>query len=98
MVKLLHLSLREGDNSIYFYDGELESHDGVLDVPNDRPEWVRAAWVKGYRLDPKTQEFLTYDVVEASLADDSAESAGEEDGKDTRRGRRTVSKDGVRKG
>lgn len=90
MVKLLHLSLRKGDNAVFFYDGELESHDGVVDVPNDRPEWVRAAWVKGYRLDPKTEEFLTYDVVEARLTD-SAESAGEKDGKGTRRRRRTVS-------
>lgn len=90
MVKLLHLSLREGDNAIFFYDGELESHDGVLDVPNNRPEWVRAAWVKGYRLDPKTEEFLTYDVVEARIAD-SAKSAGEKDGTNSRRRGRSVS-------
>ena len=97
MVKLLHLSLREGDNAIFFYDGELESHDGVLEVPDNRPEWVRAAWVKGYRLDPKTEEFLTYDKIEAQLAD-SAESAGEKDGENTRSRGRTVPKDGIRKG
>ncbi len=90
MVKLLHLSLREGEHTVHFYDGELKAEDGVLDVPNDKPEWIRSAWTQGFRLDPKDETFMTFDVVEARAAD-SAKSAGDKDGKDTSRRRRSVS-------
>jgi hypothetical protein len=91
MVKLRHLSLSEGEHVVHFYDGELTAEDGVLDVPNDRPEWVRAAWAQGFRLDPKSGDFLTFDVVEGRMTD-SAKSAGAKTrGKNTSSGGRTVS-------
>ncbi len=91
MVKLLHLSLRTGEHTVHFYDGELKAEDGVLDVPNDKPEWIRAAWTQGFRLDPKDETFMTFDVVEGRVAAESAKSAGAKDGKDTSRRRRSVS-------
>ena len=90
MVKLKHLSWREGELLVPFYDGELTAHDGIIEVPSDRPEWIRGAWVKGFRLDPKTDEFLTFDKIDPAV-NESAESAGEEDGENPRRRRRTVS-------
>jgi len=90
MVKLLHLSLRTGEHEVHFYDGALTAKDGVVDVPSDNPEWLRSAWAQGFRLDPKDETFLTFDVVESRAAD-SAESAGEKSGKGTRSRGRTVS-------
>lgn len=65
MVKLKHFSLRDGDHVVHFYDGELTAKDGVVSIPADRPEWLRSAWAQGFRLDPKTDEVLSFDKVEA---------------------------------
>ena len=55
-ISLKHTIWTEGEKTVYFYEGELTAKDGVVSVPADRPEWVRRAWVLGYRLDPKTGE------------------------------------------
>lgn len=53
---LRHTVWSEGEKTVYFYEGELVAKDGVVCVPADRPEWVRRAWVLGYRLDPDSGE------------------------------------------
>lgn len=52
-VKLKHTVWNEGEKTFYFYDGELVAHDGVLEIPADKPEWIKRAWIMGYRLDVK---------------------------------------------
>lgn len=56
-VKLKH-TVHTADKMFYFYEGEAEVKEGVVTIPADRPEWIRRAWVMGYRLDPKTGENL----------------------------------------
>jgi len=55
-VSLKHTILSDGERTVYFYDGESKSKDGVISIPSDKPEWIRRAWVLGYQLDPKTGE------------------------------------------
>ena len=55
-IALKHTIWHEGEKTVYFYEGELVAKEGVVKIPADRPEWVRRAWVLGYRLDPKTGE------------------------------------------
>jgi hypothetical protein len=55
-VSLKHTIHSAPEKTVYFYDGELIAKDGVIKIPADRPEWIRRAWVLGYRLDPKTGE------------------------------------------
>lgn len=43
----------------YFYDGEVDIKDGIVEIPADRPEWVQRAYIMGYRFDPATEEVLT---------------------------------------
>lgn len=55
-IRLKHTIWSEGTKQVYFYEGELTAKDGVVSIPADRPEWVRRAWVLGYRLDPESGE------------------------------------------
>ncbi len=84
----------------YFYDGECPIVEGVITIPLDRPEWIQRAYLKGYRLDPVSEELLTIDEAlaggrAASPEPESTESAGEEvEGSDS--GGLPADEDGVR--
>lgn len=49
-ITLQHTTRRDGEQTVYFYDGELTAKDGKLTIPTDRPEWVKRAFILGYRL------------------------------------------------
>ena len=49
VVRLRHTT-RGGDWAMYFYDGELPVVDSVLTIPADRPEWIKRAWIQGFRM------------------------------------------------
>lgn len=62
----------------YFYDGETETKDGIIELPLDHPEWIQRAWVMGYRLNPDTEEtVLLADALVAQTTDDSSEEQDE---------------------
>jgi hypothetical protein len=64
-VSLKHTIWHDGERQVYFYEGELTAKDGVVKIPANRPEWVRRAWVLGYRLDPKTGDHVKLeDLIE----------------------------------
>jgi len=90
----------------YFYDGEVPIVKGVVEVPQDRPEWVQRAYIMGYRHDPETEEMLTLDEALAggkktpvpyatAVEQESAESTGETD-EGTDGGGQPAGEDGVR--
>jgi hypothetical protein len=90
MVALKHTVWNEGEKTVYFYEGELKAKDGVLEVPDDRPEWLRRAWVMGYRLDPKTGENILFDdlVPTEVISAESEEGQDEQEPKKKSSGRR----------
>jgi hypothetical protein len=49
----------------YFYDGEAIVHFGVIEIPRDgaHQHWAQRAWMKGYRIDPKTGQELSLEEV-----------------------------------
>lgn len=61
-VRLKHI-IHEADTVLYLYDGELEVKKGVVSIPKDRPEWIRRAWVLGYRLDSKGENARLEDLT-----------------------------------
>lgn len=54
-IRMQH-TIHTADKVVYFYDGEVEAKEGIVSVPRNRPEWVRRAFVLGYRLNPNTGE------------------------------------------
>lgn len=54
-IRMKH-TIHEADTTVYFYEGEVEAKEGVVSVPRDKPEWVRRAFILGYRLNPNTGE------------------------------------------
>lgn len=96
-VTLLHLVRRQGDVMFHFYDGALMAKNGLLSIPADRPEWVRRAWVSGYRLAPDGRALNLWPEVEAEVAKQSAESTGDRV-EDSNAGRQPTTKNRVRQG
>lgn len=89
MVALKHTIWKEGERAVIFYEGELTAKDGVVEVPNDKPEWIRRAWVLGYRLDPENDsEYLRLEDIPTE--DKSAKSEGKKN-EGTRSRRRAAS-------
>lgn len=47
----------------YFYEGETESVNGVIEIPMDRPHWAQRVFRLGFRIDPETGRELTYGEI-----------------------------------
>lgn len=82
-VSMQHIVRKHGNQMFFFYDGMLEAKDGLLTIPSDRPEWIRRAWVSGYRLTPDGRPLNTWPDVEGEVRRQSAESTEENGVKDT---------------
>ena len=68
-IRLRHV-YREGDWVLYFYDGETLVKNSVVTIPADRPEWVRRAYVQGFRLDADGNPITDIDLhVERETAE-----------------------------
>lgn len=52
-VSLKHTILT-GTKTVYFYEGEAVVTNGIVSIPKNRPEWIKRAWILGYKLNPKT--------------------------------------------
>jgi hypothetical protein len=87
------------DQKFYFYEGEVDVHFGVIELPRD-PEfthWAQRAWMKGYRLDPVTGREISLDELVASLSTKSADSAVQESADESSDGGgQPAGEDGVR--
>jgi hypothetical protein len=66
-ITLQHTTRREGEQTVYFYDGELTAKDGKLTIPTDRPDYVKRAWLLGYRL-YRGKEVATWPELEEKLS------------------------------
>lgn len=74
-VSLLHVVRRTGNQMVFFYDGALEAHDGVLTLPANRPDWIRRAWASGYNMSPDGKRRLAlYTDVQAEVKRQTAKS------------------------
>jgi len=49
----------KGSRIFIFYTGQIKVREGVLTIPHHHPEWVRVAWVNGYRVDPATGKAMS---------------------------------------
>jgi hypothetical protein len=58
-VKLRHGIVNKGKKLFAFYDGLLVARDGVIEVPAERFDWIRRAWVAGYALTPEGDRLFT---------------------------------------
>lgn len=65
-----------GDWTEYFYDGRLPVINQVIELPINRPEWIRRAWVLGFR---QTVDGLPVDDLEAHVRREQARDAKEMD-------------------
>lgn len=61
-VRLKHTT-HEADKTLYFYEGEADVKKGVVSIPKDRPEWIRRAWVLGYRNNTKGEPYRIEDLI-----------------------------------
>lgn len=101
-ISLQHIVRRHGNQMVFFYDGALEAKDGLLTLPVDRPEWIRRAWVSGYRLLPDGTLLNGWGEIEAELSRLSTESANsaksteDKSVKDSGTGRQPAPRNGVR--
>lgn len=88
-LKHTHIGHEQPEYKFYFYEGEADVHFGVIDLPLDPnfEHWALRAWLKGYRLDPETNEEITRDelldrihgTTNAAPAEaESTESAGDD--------------------
>jgi hypothetical protein len=99
-VLLKHIYPNELPNQkFYFYEGEVDVHFGVIELPRDPAftHWAQRAWMKGYRLDPVSGREISLDELVASLSTKSADSAVQEsadEGSDG--GGQPAGEDGVR--
>jgi hypothetical protein len=66
-ITLTHTTRREGEQTVYFYEGEATAKDGKITVPTDRPEWVKRVWLLGYRI-YRNKELATWPEVEAIIS------------------------------
>jgi hypothetical protein len=87
---------------VFFYDGALEAVDGLLTLPVDRPEWIRRAWVSGYRLTEDGRMLGGWGDIEAELSNistksaSSAKSTEDKSGEDSGTGRQSETRNRVR--
>lgn len=53
------------EQKYYFYEGEAPIAFGVIEIPRDgaHAHWAQRAWLKGFRIDPKTGAELSLDEV-----------------------------------
>ena len=61
-VRLRH-SIHSGNRMLYFYEGEAQVKEGVVELPLDRPEWIKRAWILGYQYDPESGKTLTLEEL-----------------------------------
>lgn len=68
------------DQKFYFYEGEVDVHFGVIELPRDPQftHWVQRAWMKGYRLDPVSGREYGLDELVAMLSTKSADEDADE--------------------
>lgn len=90
MIPLRHAHF-EGDWLEYFYDGELWVHDSIIEVPVDRPEWLRRSYVLGFRMNPEGEWIEDLDTYVSQVqardaketdASEGANAGGQPDGED----------------
>lgn len=87
------------DQKFYFYEGEVDVHFGVIELPRDPAfeHWAMRAWMKGFRLDPETGKEVSRDELVASLSTKSADSATQESASESSdAGRLPAGEDGLR--
>ena len=51
-IRLRSTRVPDGNFTFYFYDGETEVRNGIIEIDSSRPEWVMRAWIMGFGLDP----------------------------------------------
>lgn len=101
-ISLQHMVRRHGNQMVFFYDGALEAVDGLLTLPADRPEWIRRAWVSGYRLLPDGTLLTGWGDIESELSKistksaTSAKSTEDKSGEDSGTGRQSATTNRVR--
>ena len=61
-VRLKHM-FHSLDVILHQYSGRVIVKGGVAEIPLDHPEWARNAYVRGYRRDPETGEFVNFAEV-----------------------------------
>lgn len=98
-VRLMHTHMR-GDRKFYFYEGETDVEGGVISLPTNRPEWIRRAWVMGWRLNPETGATVSVaDALAGNIeAAKTAEDSSKEQDENSDSGRQSGPDNGVREG
>lgn len=66
-ITLQHTIRRQGEQTVYFYEGQLTAKDGKLTLPTDNPTWIKRAWILGYRL-YKGKNLATWPEVEEVIS------------------------------
>lgn len=57
---------------VTFYDGEAVAHNGIVELPEDRPIWIRAAFLKGFNLAPDGTRLFTFLDLDQEVARQTA--------------------------
>ncbi len=47
-IALRHPTSKVAKRNVYFYNGKLIAEGGVINVPLSKPQWITAAYLKGY--------------------------------------------------
>ena len=72
LVRLRHVN-RTGNFMFYAYDGEMKVEDGIIAIPAEKPEWIRRAWITGFRMNVEGRVIVNLD------AHIKSETAGNDD-------------------
>jgi len=86
------------DQKFYFYEGEVDVHYGVIELPVDPrfEHWASRAWVLGFRLNPENDQPFSRDEILAGVRGESTKSADEDADEGTDVGGQPAGEDGVR--
>ena len=68
----------------FFYDGQAVAKDGLLTLPVDNVNHIRAAFFRGYNMTPDGERLVTFDDLNRYIAEgQTAKSAEDTDDKST---------------
>lgn len=59
----------------FFYDGQAIARDGLLTLPVDNVNHIRAAFFRGYNLTPEGERLVTFDDLDNYIESQTAKSA-----------------------